>query len=42
MGAYEQKLYTRRNDVDDVAQQTEILYCTEHHDVNTEARSIES
>jgi len=42
MGAYEQKLYIRRDDVGDVAKQTKALYCTEHHNVNTEATSIES
>ena len=42
MGAYEQKLYIRRDDVGNVAKQTKALYCTEHHHVNTEATSIES
>lgn len=42
MGAYEQELYIRRDDVGDVAQQTKARYCTGHHNVNTEATSIES
>ncbi len=42
MGAYGQKLYIRRDDAGDVAQQTKARYCTEHHNVNTEAISIES
>lgn len=42
MGAYEQKLYIRRDDGGDVAKQTEAQYCTDHHNVNTEATSIES
>ena len=42
MGAYEQKLYIRRDDVGNVAKQTKARYCTEHHHVNTEATSIES
>lgn len=42
MGAYEQKLYIRRDDVGDVARQTKAQYCTEHQHVNTEATSIES
>lgn len=42
MGAYEQKLYKRRNDAGDVAKQTKALYCMEHYVVNTEAASIES
>lgn len=42
MGAYEKKLYTRRDSVGNVATQTEALYCTAHYHVNTEATSIES
>jgi hypothetical protein len=42
MRAYEQKLYTRRNDAGDVAKQTKALHCLEHYDVNTEAAFIES
>ena len=42
MGAYEQELYIRRDDVGNVAQQTKARYCTDHHNVNTEATSIES
>ena len=42
MGAYEQELYIRRDDVGDVAKQTEAQYCTAHQHVNTEATSIES
>ncbi|WP_069659622.1 hypothetical protein [Arcticibacter eurypsychrophilus] len=42
MGAYEQKLYIRRDDGGNVAKQTKAQYCTDHQHVNTDATSIES
>lgn len=41
-GAYEQELYTRRDDVGDVGKQTEARYCIKTHHLNTEVTSIES